>query len=224
MPAGKFTYDASADRWLDPDQPELGALTTREVTEGGFYSVGRNVYYQPDPLMGSQLVGRIAQLAGSELTVTREGVVMLENNIRSRELNQETLSNALYSGSVSGTFNLAGRPPFEVSSEYLNLAPYGERLFVPLGGARDRNDYLTLAERDQVPPGYRPATPQETFARGAAGFLMRNMRETLNELAAEGVNTGEGTSHDAYEIAQYIAANLELTGTITYDLSARVGL
>lgn len=225
MPVGRFTYDASSDRWTDPEQPELGQLTTYHATEGRFYNVGRNLYYQPDPEMSSVLVGRIAALAGSTLTVTREGVVLLENQIRQRELNTETLRNALYSGSVTGTFGLPGRDAVEVRSDYLNLSPYGERLFVPNAGARDRGDYLTLSADDVVPPGYRPATPQETLARGAVGYLMRHERQLLAELAAEGFTTGDGRIlSDDYEIAQYIAANLELTGSVTYDLSARVGL
>jgi hypothetical protein len=226
MPAGKFQYDASTDRWEDSDQPELGQLTTREVTEGGFYNVGRNVYYQPDPEIGSVLVGRIAAIAGSELTFTKSGVITLENNIRERELNQETLSNALYSGSVTGTFQVPGRDPIEVSSAYVNLAPFGRRLYVPSAGATSKSDYLTLAEGDAAPPGYRAATPQETLGRGAVGFLMRSQRALMAEIAAEGLQLGPGgpISHDDYEVAQYIAANLELAATITYDLSARVGL
>ncbi len=226
MPVGRFRYDPSGDTWLDPDQPELGELTLNDVTEGRFRNVGRNVYYQPDPEIASRLVGRIAALAGSELTVTREGIVLLENNIRTRELNQETLSNALYSGTVSGTFQLPGRDPIEVRSDYLNLAPFGQRLFVPGAGPSSAKDYLTLTDGDVVPPGYRQATPQETFARGATGWLMRHQRALLAELAAEGVQLGPDgpLSFDDYEIAQYIAENLELTATITYDLSARVGL
>jgi len=225
MPTGRFLYDASSDSWTNPDSPELGDLTTREVTDGRFYNIGRNVYYQPDPNMASVLVGRIAALAGSQLTITREGVVMLENNIRQRELNTETLSNALYSGSVTGSFSLPGRDPIEVRSDYLNLAPYGQRLYVPQSGARDRSDYITVADTDTAPPGYRPATPQETVSRGAVGYLMRHQRQLLAELAAEGFTTDDGRIlTDDYEIAQYIVANLELTASVTYDLSARVGL
>lgn len=226
MPAGRFTYDASSDTWSDPDQPELGDLTLHEATEGQFRNVGRNVYYQPDPELASQLVGRIAAIAGSELTITKEGVVLLENNIRTRELNQETLSNALYSGSVTGSYQLPGRDPIEVQSDYLNLAPFGQRLYVPGGGPAGRESYLSLTPGDTVPPGYRAATPQETFARGATGWLMRHMREQVAELAAEGLQLGPDgpLSFDDYEIAQWIAQNLELTATITYDLSARVGL
>lgn len=225
MPVGRFIYDASGDRWTEPDQPELGDLTTSEVTEGRFYNVDRNVYYQPDPNIASVLVGRIAAIAGSTLTVTREGVVLLENRIRQRELNTETLSNALYSGSVTGSFALPGRDPIEVRSDYLNLAPFGQRLYVPSAGARDKSDYVTLAETDNPPPGYRPATPQETLARGAVGYLMRHERQMLAELAAEGFTTSDGRIlSDDYEIAQYIAANLELDASVTYDLSARVGL
>lgn len=226
MPAGRFIYDASTDRWGDQDQPELGDLTMREATEGQFYNVGRNVYYQPDPELPSQLVGRIAALAGSELTITRAGVILLENNIRQRELNTETLSNALYSGSVTGTYQLPGRDPIEVSSDYINLAPFGRRLYVPSGGAATRDDYRTLQEGDPIPPGYRQATPQETIARGAVGFLMKNMRQTIAELAADGFQLGPNgpVTFDDYEVAKWIAANLELQATVTYDLSARVGL
>lgn len=226
MPAGRFTYDASSDTWSDPDQPELGDLTLQQATEGQFRNVGRNVYYQPDPELPSRLVGRIAAIAGSELTITRQGVVMLENNIRTRELNTEVLSNALYSGNVTGTFQLPGRDPIRVQSEYLNLAPFGQQLYVPSAGAQSKDDYLTLAEGDRIPPGYRLATAQETFARGATGFLMRNLRQTMAELAAEGVQLGDdgAVSFDDYEIARYIAQNLALEAAVTYDLSARVGL
>jgi hypothetical protein len=225
VPAGKFTYDPSTDRFEDPGQPGLGAMDLRAVTEGQFYNVGRNVYYQPDPDLPSKLVGRLAFLAGSELTITRAGVILLENNIRTRELNQETLSNALYSGSVTGTFRLPGRDPIEVASEYVNLAPIGEQLWVPMQGARSKGDYVTPAPGEQPPPGFRLATPQETFQRGAVGFLLRNMRDVIAEIAAEGLQLGDGSvTYDDYEVAQYIAANLELSATITYDLSARVGL
>lgn len=225
MPRGSFIYDASSDSWTDPDQPELGNLSLQQATEGQFFNTGRNVFYQPDPELNPRLVGRIASIAGSRLTITREGVILLENSIRQRELNTETLSNALYSGNVTGTFTLPGRDPIEVSSQYLNLAPYGERLYVPGGGPTSKSDYLTLAPSDQPPPGYRPATPQETIQRGAVGFLMRNQRQMLAELAAEGLETADGVVlTDDYEIAQYIAANLELSAAVTYDLSARVGL
>lgn len=228
MPLGRYELDRESGLWIDPTDPTGEPRTLEDVTEGRFTQRGDQVFYQEPRAGGNEIrqyVGTVARSAGSSVTVTNDGGVFLTNMKPRYELDQESAPNTWVQGVIQGDVQLPTGEVLNLSGDRVTLAPEGELVYVRSARTGQRSDFARPGDTRLQEGGFRPATPQELLDRGRVAYLVNNFADELrafgnSDAAAEaGLRAG-----DVYGIARWVAANIEILGSVTRDLTAMVGL
>lgn len=198
--AGENVFEATG-----PDNNVYQA--TMEELTGGKYGISGNSVRDNST---GRFIGSVNRTRTSSLIVTNDGRYLLVNSTDATGITNYGRTQLVTAASLETEFTAPDGTITQIEVPYANLNRIGKQLIV--NDIQSENPIYRWSDigTENLPPGFRPATNQETIEYGLSSALIRQYRSLVTSIADAGIEDENGNPIETItDAATYLVRSLQ---------------